>query len=393
MKYHYKLLLFIPLFILVFSCQSIKKSFESRDYDRVIDQFTKSKKKVSDEEITMFVKAYKAALDRDREKILTLKNLNNGERWEQIFDLYSAIEARQNAVLKVMPVFYSNGSKANIETFNLSAALEESRENSAQYYYDQGLKLLNTGRKSSIRQSLDYFAASKKFYINYKDVNELIEQAIETGKNYVLLIVEKNPNLLLPPSFEQSILDNVKLTQKNQWVNIDYRMRSDVTYDYVIKLNLYDIFISPESVKEFNTIEDKLIQDGWNYVLDSKGNVMKDSLGNDIKTPKYSKIICQVKETRLNKSVQVFGDVTLYDALTRDYIRNTKCTGNAAFDYSFVQISGDRNALSAATLQKLNNPPMPFPSTFEMVERSKDELIRCYQDFILNHYSLLSYAK
>jgi hypothetical protein len=393
MNHHYRITGFILSVLFLFSCQSIKKSYESRDYDSVIYQFTQSKKKVSDEEINLFIKAYKAALDRDREKITTLKNVNNGERWEQIFDLYTAIEKRQNTVLKVLPVFYSNGSKATVEIFNLSAALEESRENSAQYYYDQGQKLLNSGIKSSIRQSLDYFAASKKFYINYKDVNELMEQALTKGRNYVLLVVEKNPVLMLPQSFEQSILDNVKLTQKDQWVNIDYRQRTDITYDYIVKLNLYDIFVSPESVKEFNTIEDKLIQDGWSYMLDSRGNVMKDSSGNDIKSPKYSKLICQVKETRLNKNVQVFGDATIYEAGTKDFIRSTKCTGNALFDYSFVQISGDRNALSAATLQKLNNPPVPFPNTFELVERSKDELIRCYQDFILNNYSMLTYTK
>lgn len=385
--------LYILTFIFILcSCQSIKKSYESRNYDSVIQQFTQ-KKKVSDEEISMFIKAYQAALDRDKEKIMALKKINNGDRWEQIFDLYSQINDRQNAVMRVLPVFYSNGTTANVEVFDLNAALEESRQNSAQAYYDQGVRLLNSGVKSSVRQSLDYFAASKKFYINYKDVNELMEDALVKGKNNILLVVEKNPVLMLPASFEQSILDKVRLSPRDQWVRIDYQRDERITYDYVVKLNLYDVAVSPDAVKETNTTEEKMIEDGWQYVLDSKGNVKKDSSGNDIKTPKYSKISCMVKETRMNKSAQVLGDVTIYEAQTKNFVKTSKCIGNAVFDYSFVQVFGDKNALSNTTLQKLNNPPMVFPGSFEMVERSKEELIRCYQDFVTANYNLFAFAK
>lgn len=385
---------FIILFfsIAIFSCQSIKKSYESRDYDGVINQFLKENK-FDDEELSMFEKSYKAAFERDKEQVATLKSLNNGDRWEEIFDLYTKINNRQNSVLRLLPLHYTNGDEAVIETFNFSNVLEESKQNAAQYYYDQGVKLLNSGNKSSIRQSVDYFTASKKFYINYKDVNELIEQALVKGKNYVLLLVEKNPTLMVPISFEQSILDNVKLTQKNSWVNIDDRRKDNVVYDYVVKLNLYDIQVSPDALKEYNTTEEKTIQDGWQYVLDGNGNVKKDSSGNDIKVPKYSKITCNVRETRMNKTAQVFGDATIYDAQTKDYLRNQKCTGNAAFDYSYYQYNGNKDALSAATLSKLGNPPALFPNTFDMVERSKAELIRCYQDFVTANYNAFAYAK
>ncbi len=386
--------LYLFLFIIgLFSCQSIKKSFESQNYDSVVIQFKEKKKKASDEEIAMFEKAYKSAIERDKEQITTLKSLNDGNRWEEIFDLYTKINARQNSILRLLPVYYSNGSKAYIETFDLSLALEESRQNSAQFYYDKGIKLLNSGIKSSIRQSVDYFAASRKFYINYKDINELITEAESKGKNYVLLIVEKNPALLVPTSFEQSILENVKLIQKDQWVNIDYRRKDDIVYDYIVKLKLYSILVSPDALKEYNFTEEKTIEDGWQYVLDGNGNVKKDSSGNDIKIKKYSKIICQIRETRMNKTAQVFGDATIYEAQTNDYIKNQKCTGNATFDYSYFQFNGNKNALSDATLKKSGNPPALFPNTFDLVEQSKTELIRCYQDFISMNYNAFAFVK
>ncbi len=390
MKYFY----FFFILISILSCQSIKKNFEKNDYEKVVSIFIQKKqnKKISDEEIALFEKAYKLVLENDKKQITSLKSINNGERWEQIFDIYTRINNRQNSIIKILPILNSRNEEASIELFDLSAALEESRQNSAQYYYDQGLKLLNSGNKNSIRQSVDYLIASKKFYINYKDVNELIDQAQQKGKNYVLLVVDKNPYLMLPPAFEQSILDNVKMTQQDNWLHINYRKLDDVKYDYVVQLNLYDIKVSPDILKEYNTTEEKTISDGWQYVLDERGNVKKDSLGNDIKIPKYKKITCQVRETRMSKTAQVFGDVTIYDAQQNDYIKSQKCIGNADFQYSYFQYNGDKNALSQATLNKLGNQPTLFPTTFEMVERSKVELIKCYQDFISKNYKALTYT-
>ncbi|MBK8352491.1 MAG: hypothetical protein IPL21_12675 [Saprospirales bacterium] len=95
----------------------------------------------------------------------------------------------------------------------------------------------------------------------------------------------------------------------------------------------------------------------------------------------------------MTKSAQVFGDATIYEARTKDFIKNQKCTGNATFDYSYIQLFGDRNAVSDATIKKLGNAPMLFPTTFEMVERSKNELIKCYQDFVIANYNMFQYVK
>jgi len=133
---NYQRILISSLIILLVSCQSIKKSFESRDYESVISQFLKSNN-FDDEELSMFEKSYKAAFERDKQQITVLKSLNNGERWEEIFDLYTKINTRQNNVLRLLPLHYTNGDEAIIETFNFSSVLEESKQNAAQFYYDR----------------------------------------------------------------------------------------------------------------------------------------------------------------------------------------------------------------------------------------------------------------
>lgn len=66
MKHLYKFLL-ILLGTGILSCQSLKKSFENRNYDSVVSQFLQ-KKKIDDEDIAMFEKAYNTVLERDKEK-------------------------------------------------------------------------------------------------------------------------------------------------------------------------------------------------------------------------------------------------------------------------------------------------------------------------------------
>ncbi len=390
MKKNHILLLFLSLMLM--SCHTIKRSFEHRDYDSVVDQFLKLEH-YEDDDLKYFEQAYKSVLARDKEKIDNLKTLNSdGSKWEQIFDLYTLISKRQNDLLRLLPLHYSDGNKAEIEVFNMSYGLEESRQNAAEVYYEQGLKLLRSGLKSNIRQSVDYFTASKKFYINYKDVNELIAEARIKGTNFALIVVDYPTGLQFPPDFATGILSSISINNTSEWLKIHYNKVDSINYDYVIKLNLYQLNLSPDNVKEIITTEQNTIQDGWQYVLDSRGNVKKDSLGNDIKEPKYIKVYCDVKETRMNKTAQILGDATLYDAYSKQIMKQSKCSGNAVFNYSYYQINGDKRALSVSTLNKLNYPPQNFPSNYEIIDLCKKELTNCYQSFVSANYNQLTYA-
>ena len=53
-----------------------------------------------------------------------------------------------------------------------------------------------------------------------------------------------------------------------------------------MNLDFRTIDISPEQINEKQIIREKVIKDGFDYVLDKRGNVAKDSLGNDIKVDK-----------------------------------------------------------------------------------------------------------
>src|SRR5258705_13880727 len=71
--------------------------------------------------------------------------------------------------------------------------------------------------------------------------------------------------------------------------------------------------VTPDMQLPPNVYTDKkTISDGWKYEYDSHGNVKKDSLGNDIKKPKYKTITCIITEYTEQKSSTITGSIDFY---------------------------------------------------------------------------------
>ena len=108
--------------------------------------------------------------------------------------------------------------------------------------------------------------------------------------------------------------------------------------------------------------DSKKVEDGWEYVLDAKGNVMKDSLGNDIKTKKYKTISCDVIET-VQKKESTIGAVVQFFTANNELIQSVPVSSVANFQYISATAIGDLNALSDASRAKLQHT---LPAAFAL---------------------------
>jgi hypothetical protein len=174
-----------------------------------------------------------------------------------------------------------------------------------------------------------------------------------------------------------------------QWVRFDVNEQPGKEYDFTIMLTLNGISVSPDALKEVVTTETKQVPDGFQYALDSKGNVMKDSLGNDIKIPKTKTIKCLVTETLKHKEVSVIGVLDFYDLVNRQLIRSFPIKADAFFDNSFVIAVGNHEALKPETKKKLESRPLPFPNDLSMIMQSATSLKNTAKDIIWNNYQIL----
>lgn len=118
----------------------------------------------------------------------------------------------------------------------------------------------------------------------------------QSGLAYVLVQAKNQTGMPLPPGYEDE-LKKLNINELNRkWSIYETREAQNGSYDYIVSMNVKRIDASPERLDENRYVDKKTIQDGWEYVLDKNGNVMKDSLGNDIKNPKYRTIFCEVIE-------------------------------------------------------------------------------------------------
>ena len=386
------ILIYIVGCFLFTSCASIQQSIDSGDYDTAIDIAVKKLqgKKKEDETILALKKAYDKASEQDKTRLNQIKGSGKAAYWPEIYELYTKMDNRQNKIIPLLPLKLENGELVDFERFNLFDVKEEARTNAAAYYYEEGKALLATGRKQDARKAYDLLNNVEVYYAYYKDTEDLLSEAYINGTNKVFVMSDKKGGILLPPKYEEDLAAIDFQANAPDWVHFFWDNQTVNQFDYIVKIYFADIQISPETVKEVHYDETKEIQDGWNYVYDFKGNVMKDSLGNDIKVPKMVTISCHITESQQNKVAKVLGEVEIRDGFTNKLIEKIPVAGNAVFSNFYAVAQGNQAALKEETKTKLGNRPRPFPTDFQMIDMSKEEMKNAIYRAVYDRYNIFT---
>lgn len=390
MKHFY---IYILIASLLSACASAKKSFDKQDYDAavsaIVDKISKNKK-IKDEEILLLEEAYYRALEKDKQKILQLKASNQGAAWVDIFQLYTNMMKRQDAILRITPVYLSNGRAISVNALDLNAAREEARMNAAEYHYQSAQSLLSTHSRMDARNAYNHLDCILYYFKEYKNTQELLEIAKDKGTTHVLMTVDKNPQLFLPQDFEYELFNYNYQSSLNNWVKLYTNSNARNQFDFAVRLVLTDSYISPGTIKETFYQDEKEVEDGWQYVYDHRGNVMKDSLGNDIKVPKYTKLTARVTETQMHRSAALRGTVDIYDFNSKKLVKQEAAQGESVFNYYYANYTGNKNALSPESLKKIQNRPAPFPTDADMIVLATEEIKKQFRNIFRNNSRILN---
>jgi hypothetical protein len=234
--------------------------------------------------------------------------------------------------------------------------MEESKKKAAEFHYVLAKKILTKaerGDRFAAREAYDRLEKTEQYYRNYKDKSTLQKRALDLGTTYVLLTMKNNSRTVLPRSFEREITDITTRDMNSRWKVYHAQPKAGLTYDYKIVMNLRDIEVSPSLVKEREYVDDKEIEDGWEYVLDNNGNVLKDTLGNDVTVPRKIIIKARILEVFQQKEARVAGVLEFYDNQTKEVIRRENITADAIFENYASTFQGDKRALSADSKNKI----------------------------------------
>ena len=370
----------LTLFSILVACGNPVKMLEKGQYDPAIYTSVKrlaGKKKKKARYVKTLEEAFEKATKKDMKEIEVLKREGREENWVEINRIVKRIKKRQRAIEPLLPLIDQHGYKASFKFVRIEDLEIEAKAKAADYYYNEGKRLLalaERGDKSAARDAYEMFQKLTYYYDRYKDEDELMQKALDLGTVYVLFDVKNHSNVLMPREFDRELrrVDLSDLQQK--WRQVHSKPLQGIEYDYTVTLYITQIDVSPETVKEREYIDDKTIEEGWEYVLDENGNVRKDSAGNDIKIPKKVLIKARVFETYQHKAAVVSGTLEFTDNRLGDLIKSDLVTVEVNFENYAATFKGDERALSEESKKKLGNKPLPFPTDEMLILDAADKL-------------------
>lgn len=366
------LTLLFALFLLVSSCTSIEKLVDQGDYNGAVLLAIKrlqSQKKKSTKNVRGLEEAFAKINERDLTTAKRLLDQNRASNWEKIYHIYADVQDRQDAIQPLLPLVSKDGYRANFKFVAIDGLLNSAAESAAKYDYDQGVKFLakaKKGDKDAARQADGFFRSTARYIPNFKNANELSNEALYYGKTRVLVDVVNKAPVVIPKQFEQEVLSIHVKDLNTKWTEYYVSNAGNNPIDVHAVLEITGIDISPEREIVNHYTDSKEIKDGFTYVLDKKGNVMKDTSGNDIKVDKFRTIFAEVVEIKRTKSARVIGNVYYYDMNTGEKFRTQPLNVEAVFDDIACQFKGDKRALQDSRLKWMKAYPAPFPTNYEL---------------------------
>jgi hypothetical protein len=374
----------ILLFAVVFvfsACHTAQKYAESGDYDGAIDfciQKLKGKRKKKEEYVVGLETAFQKAQARDLARISQLQAENRPQNWARINQIYQTIDDRQQDIQPLLPLNASNGYKANFNFIDVAQLEFESRNKAAEYLYEQAISLIGQGEQGDKKAARNAYYnledLERRYFKDYKDKNALKQKARDLGTSYVLFEVKNNSTHILPSAFADQLLNMSKYDLDSEWKSFYFEAEKGVSYDYKVIFKVRDVDVSPEHIRERVYTDEKEIQDGWEYVLDKKGNVVKDSSGNDLKVPKYVRLRANVIEVFQSKAARLTGYVEIYDAYHNTLLDNETLSTEVVFENYASTFTGDHRALTEDSRCRIGNQPQLFPRDDEMLVQAAERL-------------------
>lgn len=388
-----------PLFLLAFlltSCRSAQKFIENGDYDGAIEfcvQKLRGKTKKKTELVQGLEAAFQKAQSRDLATVEHLAADGRPENWERINAIHRNMAARQRKISPLTPLVSKDGYRARFDFLDVASLERDSRAKAAEYLYNRAKELIarsENGDRLAAREAFrELQELQTKYYRNYQDADQLRQTARDLGTSYVLFEVKNQSDKLLPRAFVDRVMTISKSDLDSEWKAFFFEAKPGTQYDYKAVFKIRQVDISPERVHERAYVDEKEIQDGWEYVLDNRGNVKKDSLGNDIKVPKKVCIHANVLEVYQTKAARLTGVVEIYDAYRNTLLDSREMSTEILFENYASTFTGDRRALSEDSKRRIGNSPQPFPRDEDMLVQAAERLKPNLKDELRRNRAIL----
>ena len=373
---------------LMSSCASIEKMVDEGNYNEAILSAARKmsgQKKKKTKHLKYLEEAFAKANNDDLERAERLIQTGMDDIWDDVYHSYMNIQERQDLISPFLPLVSKDGYRASFDFLDVNSELNKAADQAVEFHYSEAVRLMEEARKGAkiaARMAFDEIDILESYTNRYKHSEAIKRDAKFLGTRRVLLTLRNNVPAMMPLAMEEEIMSVYVKDLNTFWTKYYTRMPEEFRADVVADLEIDMISISPEREIIEHYIDTKEIVDGFEYVLDENGNVMKDSLGNDIKVDKYITVTADVTEIFRTKSAVSNGRLVVYDNHTGEKISSSPMNVVAEFESYASSFRGDRRAICDRTRSRLRTYPEAFPSNYTMTmdvahllkEFMKDEL-------------------
>lgn len=319
--------------------------------------------------------AFDKAVAQDKTALKRLEASPNPESLEAIFETYMRLQARQDKLIPLLPLQDLKRQKQiTFETEDYTQRIEFAKLQLSEFLITKSRNALDNANKLQSRQIYDDLRYLNKINPNFRDINTLLDAAYERGLDFVHVRMENDTDKVIPTRLQDELLNFTTYGLNKPWIVFHNQPQENRQYDYDLTLRLTDILISPDQVLQKELQRERSIKDGFEYVLDSRGNVAKDSLGNDIKRDKMVLVKAVVLQSEQFKEVTVNAVVELFNLQSNQVEDRFPLKSNYVFNYLHATVRGDRRALDANYLKTLNPSAVPFPSSEQMIYDAGEDI-------------------
>ncbi len=388
------LLIFSSVFLFL-ACGGVKKTQEAintGNYQQAINSALRNLADNKDKRghqpyVLILEEAFAKNMERELQNIAFLEKDGNPANLEAIYKGYSNLRQIQERIRPLLPLYIRDENRnARFNFKNFDEDIIDSKERLSDYLYDNAVSLFNNASsKMDYRKAYEDFRYLDEINPGFADTKEQMEVAYQRGLDYVKVKMVNDTQMVIPNRLEEELLNFNTYGLDDLWTQYHNNPLENIKYDYEMQVAFREINISPEQVNEKQFVKEKQVKDGYRYLEDENGNLVKDSLGNEIKVDNFKTVTCNYYQFTQQKLAQVTGLVSFIDLQTKQQLNTYPLSSEFMFQHVYANYSGDRRALDNDLVALLNLAAVPFPSNEQMVYDAGEDLKAKLKQIIVRH--------
>jgi hypothetical protein len=341
----------MAVIVLLAACRSSKDYLQRSDGDKaLLDAVKKLNKSPGDADASRALPIlYTDAQKRHLDKISSLSNRREIDRWQNILWEYEVLQRMYEAITN------SNAASKLVRPADYQNDIYNTQQSGAAAYYQQGIDYLALNSREDAKNAHRSFKYAIKLVPNYKDAKRKMDEAYQqTVVDVVINPVTDNAFVFNSGMgntgynysneyFQQNLIRELGGANSNRYPARFYTdweaRRENVTPDWVVNITLRNVDIPRPTTNQSTRNVSKQIENG------------RDSTGRTI----YRTVNATVTTFQQSLTARADMDVEIHEVAIRKNIAYNTYREQYVWQDAYATFTGDRRALSSEDENLVDN--------------------------------------